>query len=125
MEYSLGDLADRLSILTLKVERIPNGAETFRAELNAVAAAFQSLAARQSCQDQMAELERQLYVINGQIWDLESDIRMGKDGMLGLEEVGRRAILIRNTNEMRIKIKNEINRISRTGFQESKSTWRV
>ena len=39
---------------------------------------------------------------------MESDIRKGKEGELGLEEVGRRAIAIRDINGLRIMIKNEI-----------------
>jgi hypothetical protein len=52
------------------------------------------------------DLINELYIINGQIWDLESDIRKGKEGELGLEEVGRRAIAIRELNNKRIFIKN-------------------
>ena len=46
--------------------------------------------------------------INGRIWDLESDIRKGKEGELGSEEVGRRALMIRNINSERIALKNQI-----------------
>ena len=49
-----------------------------------------------------------LYEVNGAIWDLESDIRKGKEGELGLEEVGRRALKIRDLNAKRIQFKNDI-----------------
>jgi hypothetical protein len=49
-----------------------------------------------------------LFEINGKIWDLESDIRKGKEGELGIEEVGRRAIKIRELNNIRISIKNDV-----------------
>ena len=62
----------------------------------------------------------QLYEVNRRIWDLESDIRKGKEGELGLEEVGRRAIMIRDFNKERINIKNTINTIYKTGFIEKK-----
>ena len=54
------------------------------------------------------DLYVQLQEINGRIWDLESDIRKGKEGELGLEEVGRRAIAIRNINGERIALKQKI-----------------
>jgi hypothetical protein len=61
-----------------------------------------------------------LYDINGQIWDLESDIRKENEHILGLEEVGRRAIKIRNLNNIRIGYKNEINSKYNEGFIETK-----
>jgi hypothetical protein len=54
------------------------------------------------------DVVEKLYSVNGRIWDLESDIRKGKEGELGLEEVGRRALLIRDWNHIRIGLKNII-----------------
>lgn len=53
-------------------------------------------------------LRDDLHNIHRDIWSLEYDIRMGKEGVLGLEEVGRRAIAIRELNAKRIAIKNRI-----------------
>ena len=63
---------------------------------------------------------KKLYEVNGKIWDLEADIRKGKEGELGLEEVGRRAIEIRNLNKTRISIKNEITEVTGSGFKDVK-----
>ena len=63
---------------------------------------------------------KRLYEINGEIWDLESDIRKGKEGELGLEEVGRRAIAIRSFNNIRVSLKNEINNKFNSGYKETK-----
>ena len=60
----------------------------------------------------------ELYIINGKIWDLESDIRRGKEGLLGLEEVGRRAIAIRELNKNRIAVKNRITEATGLGFRD-------
>ena len=49
-----------------------------------------------------------LHAINGKMWDAEYDIRKGLDADLGLEEVGRRAIHIRDLNRTRVEIKNQI-----------------
>jgi hypothetical protein len=52
-----------------------------------------------------SELE-QLYKIHEQIWELESQLKSGKESELALEEIGRRAICIRDLNNQRIKLKN-------------------
>jgi hypothetical protein len=40
------------------------------------------------------------------IWDLEHSVRNAAEGSIPLSEVGRRAIMIRNTNKARIEAKN-------------------
>jgi predicted mannosyl-3-phosphoglycerate phosphatase (HAD superfamily) len=42
------------------------------------------------------------------IWDLEKELKTGTEQDLPLEEIGRRAIAIRNKNSERVKIKNSI-----------------
>jgi hypothetical protein len=49
---------------------------------------------------------QELYEIHSQIWELESQLRSGKENELPLEEIGRRAIAIRNLNNKRIALKN-------------------
>jgi DNA polymerase III delta prime subunit len=46
--------------------------------------------------------------IHNQIWDLESELKTGKEAELSLEEIGRRAIAIRDHNNKRITLKNTI-----------------
>lgn len=58
----------------------------------------------------LAELVERLFIIDHRIWELEADIREGKENSLGLEEVGRRALKIRDLNKQRIGVKNEINK---------------
>lgn len=103
-----GEIADRYSILLLKKERISNS------EIDGEFAVFASqLANKPHLQESVDEL----YRINGLIWDLESDIRRGKEKELGLEEVGARAIAIRDLNKERIAVKNKVNA---TWFKEVK-----
>lgn len=40
------------------------------------------------------------------IWDLEKELKSGQEQSLPLEEIGRRAIEIRNLNNRRIALKN-------------------
>jgi hypothetical protein len=94
IKMSVADVADRYTILKLKNERL--GAvydlEYYKSVLPAA----------------IDDVVEKLYSVNGRIWDLESDIRKGKEGELGLEEVGRRALLIRDWNHIRIGLKNII-----------------
>lgn len=98
MKYPTADLYDKCSIESLKYER----ASTENADF------LVSLYTELELRNYNIALYHQLREINGRIWDLESDIRKGKEGELGLEEVGRRAIAIRNINAERIALKNTI-----------------
>ena len=104
MEYPLSEIIDRLSILMLKCERFP--------------AHMRPVEERQRFLDAFNEMRPQdirktgwlcdQVEINGRIWDLEAAIRQGKEGELGLEEVGRRALKLRDLNAERVRRKNMI-----------------
>lgn len=51
------------------------------------------------------DLDR-LYDIHRQIWNLEAELKSGREYDLSLEELGRRAIMIRDLNNQRIQSKN-------------------
>ena len=114
MQVTLAEMIDRYSIVTLKVENLPENVEC-RAELATLENEI-----RQHNFPQVLDWFSRLYDTNSRIWKLEADIRNGRDGLLGLEEVGRRAIQIRDINSERIAIKNEINKVTKSGFQEIK-----
>lgn len=116
MEMPLAEVLDRLSILKLKIERInePHLKKELKAFNNALGEFKNNgLKIKQ-------EWLNELYKINTKIWDLEADIRKGKEGELGLEEVGRRAILIRNLNRERVALKNNIIQETGIGFKDVK-----
>jgi|SRR3989338_9820934 len=116
MEMPLPELLDRLVIVRLKAERIKD-----REKERELAFYIKELEYYKKkgfvIKDEWIE---RLYDVNGKIWDLEADIRKGKEGALGLDEVGRRAILIRNLNKIRISIKNEITEATGSGFKDVK-----
>ena len=112
----LAEVLDRLSILKLKVERINE--PHLRKELEVFSKAIQEFKNRGTIiKDSWLN---ELYMINAKIWDLEYDIRKGKEGELGLEEVGKRAILIRNLNRERVALKNKIIEETGIGFKDIK-----
>lgn len=63
-----------------------------------------------------------LSTMNGEIWNLEHEMRKCAEGEanVALEEVGRRAIKIRDLNRKRIEYKNEINSLMGSNFRETK-----
>lgn len=111
MKMPISEIADRYSITLLKNERIEgvdlsSELKTYKEELDKY--------------NGIEDYINRLYKINGEIWDLESDIRKGKEDILGLEEVGRRAILIRGKNKIRVGIKNEMVERYEEGFKDIK-----
>ena len=116
MKMPLPEILDRLSILKLKIERI--GEPHLKKELKEYENALRDYEKR-GIKIKQEWLEN-FYEINKSIWDLESDIRSGKEGKLGLEEVGRRAIAIRELNKQRVSLKNKIVEETGLGFKDVK-----
>lgn len=119
MEYPISEIIDRCSIAQLKSERIPD--ELDKTELDILKKEIFSFCEQfPEHREFIDEAEKQLYNANEKIWNLESDIRKGKEQIIGLEEVGRRAIQIRGLNKIRVGIKNEIVNHTGNGFIDVK-----
>lgn len=104
MKYSWGELIDRFTILVRKAERDHDNYD------NKLQAFVLSLADLDLTADMLLCICR-LQMVNVDIWNLESDIRKGCEGELGMAEVGRRALDIRDLNKQRIEIVNHINHL--------------
>jgi hypothetical protein len=113
VEFPLPDLLDKISILQLKVERIKE--ESCKQELDYLMKELPDYGFPEA-----EEYINRLRSVNDRIWTMESDIRMGREKELGLEEVGRRALGIRNLNKFRIRIKNEIVEKTNKGYKDVK-----
>lgn len=109
MQMLVGDVVDRYTICRLKSER--GGIDSF-AEIKELSDAMLKY------QNILPYID-ELYKINGEIWDLESDIKVENEKILGLEEIGRRALKIRDLNILRVNLKNEINLKYNEGFTET------
>ena len=110
MKISIGDIVDRFTICTLKKERLGLDVQKELSELKEEIDVYGGL----------ENFIGRLYEVNSSIWFLESDIRKGNEEILGLEEIGRRALKIRDLNNVRVSIKNEINSNFSEGFLEVK-----
>ena len=108
MMTPLPEAMDKLSILTLKLERLPN--DVNRAMVEKEHAFYKKVIDlyKEEGVDVKDEWLAGMIDINGQCWDLEAAIRQGRDSELGLEEVGRRTIILRDLNKIRIERKNKI-----------------
>ncbi len=109
MHYPLSEIIDRLSILMLKHDRLPYD-EKLNLEVVRFTDAAYSFLRDVSHVTLHKWLETQK-TINGKIWDIEASLRQDvSDVGIGLEEIGRQAIAIRNLNRERIALKNKIAR---------------
>lgn len=126
MEMPLAEIVDRYTILKLKIERIDGLTPEqkiqeqpfLQKEFEIYGKEIENF--RKKGVEVKEEWIKGLYEINAKSWDMESDIRHGREGLLGLEEVGRRAIKLREFNKERITLKNKIAEESKSGFREVK-----
>jgi hypothetical protein len=72
---------------------------------------------------ELRKLVEALYDINGKMWDAEHAIRAGQDEDLGLMEIGKRALHIRDLNRTRMKVKNDIIELTGDGFKDCKMNY--
>lgn len=93
------ELFDRLAIAEVKWARTQSNQEEL-AWYKTQVLAYDT----QQIQEQYQTLKQ----IHDEIWSLEAELKSGHEEQLPLEEIGRRAISIRNKNNQRIKIKNQI-----------------
>jgi len=115
MKMPISEILDRYSIAILKKERAD--AENSK-EINDLR--FEIDGYLKDHYEFINQKIKDLIQVNGDIWDLESDIRRGKEGELGLEEVGRRAIKIREFNKTRITYKNDVVDYFGEGYKDIK-----
>ncbi len=104
VKYSWGELLDRFTILIRKATFDP---PNYKSKLEAFTNALSEL----QLDSALLLLICNLQMVNTEIWTLESDIRKGCEGELGLTEVGRRALRIRDLNKTRIETVNAINHL--------------
>lgn len=101
------ELIDRLCIARVKFERTGGGNQD---ELDWYEARYQELIA-DLLPNQLTQLQNdiaEITKIHNKIWDLEWQLKSGVEHLLELDEIGRRAIAIRDWNNRRITYKNSI-----------------
>ena len=111
-----GDIIDRLCIAQLKMEKI--GSPESKKEFSAF---FEGLFTLMLVHQEINwwEIIIQMLKYHKDIWDLEASVRQGKLDN-NVQEVGIRAIKIREINHLRVRLKNYINKLVGEGFQDQK-----
>ena len=112
MKMPMSEILDRYTITKLKSERTE---EDVTEEL----AAYESeIKAKNAAPTAIQSFIDRLYKVNGDLWDVEGDIRKGVD--MPLEEVGRLALKVRDLNCERNGVKAEVVDAFAEGFKEIK-----
>ena len=111
------EVADRYTIALLKIERL-DASEIDVPEMQRQIDYYKE--GLDLDNPDLADLVDKLYHVNGLMWDAEHAIRKGQDEGLGLEEIGKRAIHIRDLNRDRMKVKNDIIDLTGDGFKDAK-----
>ena len=110
--FPVVELFDRLAIAELKFEKTQLNIE----ELEWYKTQCSRFDINLIC-DEYSNLKE----IHKQIWNLESELKSFKEHKLSLEELGKRAIQIRNLNHERIQYKNKIAKKLDCSVREIKS----
>lgn len=97
--FPIIELVDRLAIAEVKFKRTKANEEELIWYMNQ--------ALRINISEIVDEYE-ELKHIHNEIWELEAELKTGCEAELALEEIGRRAIAIRDHNNKRVALKNRI-----------------
>ena len=119
-EISYGELIDKITILTIKSQRItdPNKLKNIEAELGSLQETFnQHIGDRED----IAELEEELYLNNQAQWDMEDIFRAQEKINNFGDEFITNARKIRTSNDRRCLIKKKIDEILGSRLTEEKS----
>jgi hypothetical protein len=98
-KFPIIELVDRLAIAEIKFQRTQANKEEL--------IWYKEQAIRIDLSEIVAEYE-DLKRIHNEIWELEAQLKTGREAELSLEEIGRRAIAIRDHNNKRIRLKNSM-----------------
>jgi hypothetical protein len=97
--FPIIELIDRLAIAEVKFQRT---------DANEQELAWYKNQALHIDFDQIVNEYEDLKRIHNEIWNLEAELKSGREAELALEEIGRRAIAIRDHNNKRVALKNTI-----------------
>lgn len=116
---SLGELADKITILQIKAERItqPERVAHVRTELDGLLPLWADAIAGTP---ELEAVKDQLKTINAQMWDIQDGLRAREKSGTFDDEFIRLARAVMTTNAARVKLKNDINRRAGSAFIEEK-----
>jgi len=110
--FPMVELIDRYAIATVKFSKTEGANST---ELTYYRKQLENYDISAVCNEL-----KELKTIHNEIWELEKELKSDREKELELEEIGRRAIAIRDKNKSRIKLKNIIAEKLGCGVREIK-----
>ena len=116
---SWGDLIDKITILEIKVARMPT--ETARVNAGRELKLLTEIAAPVLAMVEIAELVAQLKAVNGALWEVEDKIRVHEREGTFDEVFIQLARAVYQRNDMRSMIKRELNVALGSVLSEEKS----
>lgn len=116
---SIGELADKLSILAIKAERIDDAGKRahVQVEKEGLEALWAPLVAQQA---ELSTLMAELRAINERMWDVQDALRAKEAAQAFDAEFIELARSVARHNGDRIQVKNTINRLAGSRFIEEK-----
>jgi len=116
---SIGELADKLTILEIKAERIDDADKRahVKVELDGLRTLWEPL---ETAQDELATLKQELRAINERMWDVQDALRAKEAAQRFDDEFITLARAVAQRNGERIAVKNTINRLAGSRFIEEK-----
>ena len=116
---SIGELADKLSILEIKAARIDDAGK--RAHVQVELEGLRTLwDAQVAAQAELAGMKDQLRAINERMWDVQDALRAKEAAQAFDGEFVTLARAVAQRNGERIAVKNTINRLAGSRFIEEK-----
>jgi len=116
---SIGELADKLSILEIKAERIDDAGKRahVQVEKDGLEALWAPLVEQQA---ELSALMAELRAINERMWDVQDALRAKEAAQAFDAEFVELARSVAHHNGERIQVKNTINRLAGSRFIEEK-----
>jgi hypothetical protein len=117
---SFGELLDKIAILQIKSERMGDPAKlaNVRREL---AALEETWAAHPAASGDIAALRAELKAVNERLWVIEDDIRLQEKAQAFGDEFVRLARAVYFENDIRARVKKDINLALGSAYVEEKS----
>lgn len=119
IKMSISDVIDRYCIALLKSMRVSH--DQFKLEVKTLYDEFANYSGNK--RNAIIIFSDKLLDVHRAIWDVEASIRQAQEDELGLEEVGRRALKVRDLNRERQSIKNNIIEYFGEGFRDCKCNY--
>ena len=117
---SFGELLDKIAILQIKSERMSDAAKLANVR-NELAALETTWAAHPASQQDITALRAELKAVNERLWVIEDDIRLQEKAQAFDAEFLRLARAVYFENDIRARVKKDINLALGSAYVEEKS----